>query len=490
MIDVSAKERSLTSQDVMIISPIWTYPPLSAGQTAPILSSTLVQKGIKVGYQDYSLDYIGADALEAAANSKIVGMSINTILVPYAFALSDVLKIINPKVKIVFGGYHPTDAPKECFKSKSVDYIVRGEADYSFRDLSISLLNKKIPNNVPGIGFLENGVYKETNPIDFISDLDSMPIPDFGIVDWKKYREQHKSGIHFSRGCNRSCGFCSPSHFWNHTYRQKSAERVTQEYDLLYEYTGIRETRTQGDIFIPKKGWFDKIADFFGDNGYGWDIQTTAGSFDKEDFRYILERGLVGVFSGIEFGSKKMRKRLGKDFDWDRFEKMVSLCNEYDASYDISLLVGYIGETEDTVKDSMDFAKNALDIGVNKVKIFIPSPFPGTSFTNYIVSNCLICSDRVKGYKSVDPSTALHNTGIGGKYLTPERIEELFLDFKRELDRVVAGSNSRLGQEDGMKRGQEKFIVPEHDWGEWEELLYDRLEKYNKIKPPYLVDKY
>ena len=139
-----ARERALVAQDVMFVSPTLNFAPLSVAMTIPELSAPLRSEGFHAGYQDYSLAYMDRKAFEAASCSKIIAMSVNTALMPYGLALADVFKAINPSVYIVLGGYHPTDAPTECFQSPSVDFVLRGEADLTLVELVRGLLLKRM----------------------------------------------------------------------------------------------------------------------------------------------------------------------------------------------------------------------------------------------------------------------------------------------------------------------------------------------------------
>ena len=241
------------------------------------------------------------------------------------------------------------------------------------------------------------------------------------------------------------------------------------------------------DYFLPEHNWYEGIGNYFGAEGYSWSIQTRVGAFTEEQIKKLLDHGLSHIFSGVEFGSARFRLALGKDFDLGSFKRVVALTNRYGASYDISLLVGYLGETEETVQETYNFAIDALRNGVNRVKLFIPAPFPGTPFTNNVVSKGLLHHDRIKGYVSVDPSTALHSTGKGTDFLSPERIEELYSVILNKLHKVVAGSNSAKGQENARRRGDIKFEVTERFFEQYEELLQTRLQHYSSLLPAYLT---
>jgi radical SAM superfamily enzyme YgiQ (UPF0313 family) len=177
--------------------------------------------------------------------------------------------------------------------------------------------------------------------------------------------------------------------------RFKSVNRIIREYELLLSETGVKETRLQADFFTMHHQWGSQIAKYLNRIGCRWTIQTRAGAISTNDLAALLENGLKGIFSGIEFGSEAFRKSISKSFDYSHFAQSVTLANHFGASYDISLLLGYIGETEGSVTETREFAKEALALGVRKVKVFIPAPFPGTQFTKSIVASDLLHVDRI-----------------------------------------------------------------------------------------------
>ena len=65
----------------------------------------------------------------------IVGISVTTAKYGSALNVSKLVKKLNPKIPVVWGGVHPTILPEETGINKDVDIIVRGEGDYTFLDL-------------------------------------------------------------------------------------------------------------------------------------------------------------------------------------------------------------------------------------------------------------------------------------------------------------------------------------------------------------------
>ncbi|MHA1131332.1 MAG: B12-binding domain-containing radical SAM protein, partial [Candidatus Helarchaeota archaeon] len=82
----------------------------------------------------------------------LVGVSTMTSGVRVALNLCKLAK--RHEVTTVLGGFHPTLRP-EVMKYPEVDYIVRGEGEYTFKEL----VEGVHPSEILGLGYRDNGNY-------------------------------------------------------------------------------------------------------------------------------------------------------------------------------------------------------------------------------------------------------------------------------------------------------------------------------------------
>ena len=63
-----------------------------------------------------------------------------------------------------------------------------------------------------------------------VEDLDSLPIPDYGLIHGKKSRQRLAVvSISTSRGCPFNCSFCSVILMFGRKYRTHSVDRIMEE---------------------------------------------------------------------------------------------------------------------------------------------------------------------------------------------------------------------------------------------------------------------
>ena len=115
----------------------------------------------------------------------IVGISsLFSSQVSQAYAVAKVVKQYNKKTIVVFGGIHASDKPEEVLNDeKSVDYVMRGEGDYTWYTLINELFNGGDVKKVPGLVWRkkEQGFNKNVMA-PLILDMDALPIPAWDLL--------------------------------------------------------------------------------------------------------------------------------------------------------------------------------------------------------------------------------------------------------------------------------------------------------------------
>src|SRR5438132_13425779 len=86
----------------------------------------------------------------------VVGLSVMTFQRATALKIARLIRARRPAARIVVGGYDPSLAPEAYEPFGDVDYIVRGEGEYTLREL-LRALESQLPNpesllqKIPGL---------------------------------------------------------------------------------------------------------------------------------------------------------------------------------------------------------------------------------------------------------------------------------------------------------------------------------------------------
>jgi anaerobic magnesium-protoporphyrin IX monomethyl ester cyclase len=166
---------------------------------------------------------------------------------------------------VVWVGAFVTALYEEEIRNECVDFILRGEWDFSVKALFDACNAKASLDRIPGLAWkspLKTAVF---NPAGVpIEDLDSLPIPAYDLLDLGKFYESvfvrfPAATMITSRGCPFNCIFCSyPQTLYGHKFRAMSPKRVLEEFTYLVKERGVREIRIDDDTFdIDRKRVID-----------------------------------------------------------------------------------------------------------------------------------------------------------------------------------------------------------------------------------------
>ena len=216
----------------------------------------------------------------------VIGISNNCIgdMLPI-LKLVKVIRKRFPKIIIVGGGINAT-VYWEHFLKNGFDFVVLGEGEFTFRELILALnLTGKCFDDIMGLTFKRDNVLFKTEPRQLIKDLDDLPIiKNRKPLKSKLFPGRWSVSLETSRGCPYGCNFCSPSAFWEKTYRRKSNTRILEEIKMLYDcwgplhiyFTDITMTHDKEKVIellkmilsaqIDIKWFAESRADVFADN--------------------------------------------------------------------------------------------------------------------------------------------------------------------------------------------------------------------------------
>jgi len=288
-----------------------------------------------------------------------------------AFEAAKETKQINKNIKIVFGGPCATFLPEFLFKSlPELDYIVEGEGELTFLEIAEMVRSGKNDaiEDIQGIWFRKDGQITHTKPRELIDDLDKLPNPA------QFFDFQHLS---LSRGCPGKCQFCGSPKFWGKTnVRWHSAEWFVDQIQLLYK-KGITHFYISDDTFTMDKKRVVEVCKMIISRKL---IITFAAisrvDFINEDVLFNMRKaGCVQISFGVESGSLKIRKNLGKPFSNEKIIQSFQLTLSYGILPRAYFIYGSPGETQATIDESCELIAKIKPLSAIFYLLVI---FPGT----------------------------------------------------------------------------------------------------------------
>ena len=170
---------------------------------------------------------------------ELVGLSAMTWQYNTCIKIMRLIKELLPDVMIAIGGYHATVMYEEIAaspESEFLDFMIRGEGEEACRRLVNALAGEDRMEDIPSLSYKHGGVFIH-NPKRDLLDLSRLkpPIRDKRRLTWGYHVMNNKIEVmETSRGCTRSCNFCSIRHMYGRSFRTFPIEHVLANLDDIY----------------------------------------------------------------------------------------------------------------------------------------------------------------------------------------------------------------------------------------------------------------
>jgi radical SAM superfamily enzyme YgiQ (UPF0313 family) len=302
----------------------------------------------------------------------VIGVSVRNIdnanmLHPQSY-LSDASRVVQQARRlssavIVVGGSGASLCPGEALRDLAADFIVVADGEKSFPGLLDALQNGSSFNDIPGVGFFRDGRFNSTPPA-----FDGFSVSNPGLGSWIDMAPYQKVGSSYTvqtrRGCRFNCIYCS----YNRSLEGKSI-RLRQPREVVDE---IEEA-----VMKFKPGGFEFVDSVFNDPidhcveileeiiRRPWKARFTAmgvspRQVDSKFLEIMWRAGFTSFMMTPESASESMIKNYVKGFSGDDLTRAVDALKSTRFTVLWYFLIGGPGETNATLKESLDFATRRL----------------------------------------------------------------------------------------------------------------------------------
>lgn len=294
----------------------------------------------------------------------------------------------------ILGGWHPTLVPNDTLNYPSVDIVIRGEGELTFREL----IQNNNPTGIPGLSYKRNQKQIH-NPDRELMDLKHIRFPDRCLRSAAAQKTYKYFGfsvecIETTRGCPYSCNFCCIHHFYRHTYRKRRIEHVMEE---IYS----KEIRNRAshifiidDNFVVDQNFVVDLCHSILQAGIRKYFMAQARVdmvvHHPDVFKKMADAGFVYLFLGLESFSDRILKKLNKRLKFQEIKSAMKILHDYGFIIQGNIIIG--ADLEDTKKDLeslVDIAKN-LDIDIASFSLL--TPLPGTKLMEQMMKENLLIS--------------------------------------------------------------------------------------------------
>ena len=326
--------------------------------------------------------------LEAVRDADIVGVSIKSFTLDESVMVAHKARAINPAAKIVAGGPHVIVDGYNFMKENTIfDLAVKGEAEMVFDEL----VSGKDYRTIDGIIYRANGKVIENPTRKWITDLDSLPFPNYDDYDSininGKSKEIENWPLVTSRGCPYSCSYCNVPTVIGRKFRTRSGKNILEELQYAREHYKSQEFKVLDDNFTLLMDRAKDICKLFIDEKL--DMKWTcpngirADRLDEELCRLMKEAGCYSMSIGVESGDPDVFEKINKGEKLADVERGIRMAQSAGIQIHGFFIIGLVGSTPETDKRSIEFAKR---MGIS-ASWGILVPYPGTPVWGQVLAD-------------------------------------------------------------------------------------------------------
>lgn len=288
---------------------------------------------------------------------------------------------------VVMGGPHANALPRSTLLGvPGLDAVITGEGELPLLAIAeeFDAAGKVDFGKIPGAAFFEHWKYRENPRPELIADLDALPYPARDLADLRLYYPNRwffggrkSTTLLTSRGCPGQCTFCA-NICMGRKFRPHGPARVVAEMTHLVKEYGLKHLKIYDDCFTADPKRAGEICDLMISSGLGitWEMMGRVNTLLDEELIVKLKRaGCRHVMLGIESGSQRVLSLMKKGITLATAEQCCAKLRKHGLSYSNSFIIGNEGDTEETIMESISFAKKLKS---SAVAFNVLIPFPGT----------------------------------------------------------------------------------------------------------------
>ena len=348
-----------------------------------------VWESLAVGYlysytKDLPDDYLFFDGyfdtdeviIASCLDADVVGFTGTTSQMRWNMDIATAIKRENPHVWIVMGGYGPSAEPSKWIGRWPIDCVVTGDGERSWLQI---LQGRRDPV-----------IY---NPP--IMDLDSIPYPDREFIRLerciqiaKKEEGRRVTSVLGNRGCLRRCKFCLdgvPSRnlqmptIYGAKLRERTPSNIVDEMEGVVAAHDIEFLKFADPEVNTRPGRTKELAEELIRRNWStpWGGNFLVNPFDERDAELLYEAGCREVWLGLESGSQKILKSIGKGTSVSTIRRAFKAAKDAGLMRRSYVLFGVPLETLETIRETESLID---EVRPDTVSFSILAPYPGTEY--------------------------------------------------------------------------------------------------------------
>jgi radical SAM superfamily enzyme YgiQ (UPF0313 family) len=357
----------------------------------------IIQSLQEIGEQPtfYNIDYFRyrSDQVEAWFKEHqfdVVGISA-VVSTAYAYTqwLSLLIRRVSPRTVIVVGG-NLAASGEILLRKCQVDFCVSGDGELVIKEFVSALRRyrndniKSVFETVKGICFLDSDGRFRFTGFGQRPEAEDIGFPDYSLLArdgslphfiyetlqprGRTYADdpslpQQRPGktalVISAKGCVARCTFC---HRWEQGYRARPTDKIIAFIGDLIRCHGVTHIDFGDENFGADRKLTHELVSRIGELGVTWQAAgVRVRTVRPDDLLHWRRNGCVNAYFGIESGSRKILEIMEKNATVEENINALKWVSDAKISTIVQLIVGMPGETDDTIKETIEFLKRVSD---------------------------------------------------------------------------------------------------------------------------------
>jgi len=361
------------------------------------LASALRARGYEVDLLEFEASFEDVLAAIRRLDPIIVGFSlIFQFYIHRYMALIRALRAEGVTAHFTMGGHFPTLSHGHTLELiPELDSVVRFEGELTLLELADAIGLRREWRDISGIAYRRdgeggaNGEIVETPLRPLVSDLDELPYPDRSVEEPMVLGRRLVQML-ASRGCIRTCSFCSIHMFYRQApgkvVRTRRPAEVAREMRLLHEERGATIFSFQDDDFpVYGRVWQRWTLEFLEElerndlaSRIIWKVNARADAIDAELFARMREAGLYMVYMGLESGTEAGLVTLNKSITVEENLRAVEILKDLRLVFDFGFMLLEPSSSFASVLENVAFLRRIVGDGYMAAEFCRMIPYDGT----------------------------------------------------------------------------------------------------------------
>jgi anaerobic magnesium-protoporphyrin IX monomethyl ester cyclase len=369
------------------------YNPPSVFWTMPLalvaVGSALDPSRFQVVIVDGRLEADPVAKLLAQVDDTTVCLGVTVLTgapIRAALAATRAVRQANPRLPIVWGGWHPSLFPEECLQEAELDAVVTGQGELTFAELVDHWAGGRPVAGTAGCLTWDVGrvVFGPPRPLRDVNDL---PPHNYELIEVDRYyafKRRRQLDYISSQGCRFRCTFCADPFVYKRGWYGLAPERMGEELQALWTRHPFDDLNFQDETFFTNSQRVQAVAEEILRRGlkFTWAATMRADQGVRLDEAILVEckrSGLRRAMVGVESGSQAMMDWMKKDIKLEQVFETAERLARHDIGGLFPFIVGFPDETPESVTATLEVIKRLCAMSPRfETVIYFYMPYPGS----------------------------------------------------------------------------------------------------------------